>query len=53
MKFYIPPKLQKDFSDSMLAFGTDCVINFSTTNKVRIRFDKINYRTRNGVVSSD
>ena len=53
MRFYIPPNLQKDFSDSMLALGELATLNFSLTNKVLIRFDKVNYRTKNGVVSSD
>ena len=53
MKFYIPPNLQKDFSDSMLALGTDCIVNFVVGSKVRVRFDKVNYRVKNGVVSSD
>lgn len=53
MRFYIPSNMQKDFSDSMLALGTDCILNFSLTNKVRVRMNKVNYRTKNGIVTSD
>ena len=53
MRFYIPPRIQKDFSDSILTFGTDCILNFVIGSKVRVRLDKINYRTKNGIVSSD
>ena len=53
MRFYIPPNLQADFTDSMLALGIDCVLNFVIGSKVRVRMDKVNYRTKNGVVSSD
>ena len=53
MRFYIPPNLQADFTSSVLALGIDCTLNFSLTAKVRVRLDKVNYRTKNGVVSSD
>jgi len=53
VRFYIPPNLQKDFADSMLAFGTDCVKNLVVGSKVRVRFDKVNYRVKNGVTTSD
>jgi len=53
VRFYIPPKMQSNFSDSIAALGTDCILNFVIGSKVRVRFDKVNYRTRNGVVNSD
>ncbi|MBK5239815.1 hypothetical protein [Clostridium sp.] len=53
MRFYIPPNLQSDFSSSIRDLGIDCILNFSLTNKVRIRMDKVNYKTKNGVVSGD
>jgi len=54
MRFYIPPNLQKDFADSIASpLGIDCILNFSLTAKVRVRMDKVNYRTVNNIVSSD
>lgn len=53
MRFYIPPNLQRDFTDSLNALGTDAVINFDPLNKVKVRLDKVNYRTRNGITNSD
>ncbi|MBZ9622849.1 hypothetical protein G9F71_008285 [Clostridium sp. FP2] len=53
MRFYIPPNMQRDFSDSLLALGTDSIINFDPLNKVKVRLDKVNYRTKNNSTSSD
>lgn len=53
MRFYIPQNLQRDFSDSLNALGTDAIINFNPLNNVKVRLDKVNYKTRNGQTSSD
>lgn len=48
MRFYIPSNLQKDFSDSLEQLGTETVINMNPLNKVKVRLDQINYRTKDG-----
>ncbi len=53
MRFYIPPNMQRDFSDSIEALGTESIISFDPLNKVKVRLDKVNYRTKNGNISSD
>ena len=53
MRFYIPPNLQRDFTDSLNALGTDAIINFNPLNKVKVRLDKVNYRTKDGKVTSN
>ena len=53
MRFYIPPNIDKDFSDSIEALGTSTIINFDTGNAIKIRLDKVNYKTKNGLTSSD
>jgi hypothetical protein len=53
VRFYIPPNLQRDFSDSIEALGTESIINFDPLNKVKVRLDKVNYKTKNGTVNSD
>lgn len=53
MRFYVPPTLQQDFTDSLKDLGTDASINLDPTNILKIRLDKINYKTRYGKVSSE
>jgi len=53
MRFYIPPKIQTNFTESIAALGVDCILNFVIGSKVRVRFDKVNYRVKNGSTSSD
>lgn len=53
MRFYIPPNLQGDFTDSLNTLGIDTVVNFVPTNTIKVRLDKVNYKTKGGIVSSD
>jgi len=53
VRFYIPKTLQSDFSSSLEALGTTAIINFDPLNTTKIRLDKVNYTTKNSVVSSD
>ncbi|MBU3186652.1 hypothetical protein [Clostridium estertheticum] len=53
MRFYIPPNLQRDFTDSLNALGIDTVVNFDPLNVIKIRLDKVNYRTKGSIVSAD
>lgn len=54
MRFYIPPNLQRDFTDSLNCnLGIDAIVNFNNLNTIRIRLDKVNYRTKNGQVTSN
>ena len=53
MRFYIPPNLQRDFIDSLDALGTTAIINFDPLNTTKVRLDKVNYKTKNGLTSSD
>lgn len=52
MRFYIPPNLQRDFTDSLNQLGTDAIINFDPLNNVKVRLDKVNYRTKDGKVTA-
>jgi len=53
VRFYIPPNLQRDFTDSLNALGTDAIVNFDPLNVIKVRLDKVNYKTINGTVTSD
>ena len=53
MRFYIPPNLQRDFTDSLNTLGTDAIVNFDPLNVIKVRLDKVNYKTINGTVTSD
>jgi hypothetical protein len=53
VRFYIPPNLQKDFSDSLDQLGISTIVNFNPLNNIKIRLDKVNYRTKNNSTTSD
>lgn len=52
MRFYIPLNLQRDFTDSLNTLGIDAIVNFDTLNPIKVRLDKVNYRTKDGKVTA-
>jgi len=53
MSFVIPKSIQRDFTALLELLGINAIVNLDPLNVIKVRLDKVNYRTKNNIVSAD